>query len=57
MLSYDTYTDTVTAVTWNQYKLSLPYMSEQTAETILARYRQDELKQYLGIIIYYEQNN
>jgi hypothetical protein len=27
------------------------YMSEKTAETIIAKYSQDELKQYLGIIL------
>jgi hypothetical protein len=38
-------------------KCAIPYysgetrMSEETAETILAKYSQDELKQYLGIII------
>jgi len=44
-------TDTI-KINYNIYfQIKKQYMSKSTADTILAKYSQDELKQYLGIII------
>jgi hypothetical protein len=51
MVGYNYFNQEVESVTWNQYRLQDNYMSKKTAKTIFENYTQDELKQYLGIII------
>jgi len=48
---YDLDAKKIAAYTFTVCLSDRVYMSEETAETILAKYSQDELKQYLGIII------